>query len=181
MISMCDGGTESCPHNKQELKRLLQTAKGARSILEVGSRAGKTLRLLAGQMSIKGRVVSVDMPDGPWGFANSDKQLIRAIGSLKAKGYDAHLFLGNSQNPDILKKVRSMGPFDFVFIDGDHSYAGASADWKNYGPLGKTVVFHDVLPANPKLGVWRLWQEIEGCKETFVAEDSTMGLGIFRR
>lgn len=180
-----DKGTKQVPHNAQELEKLLSVAKGARSILEVGSRYGEVLKMLAHGMDGKGRVVSVDLPGVfPWGESDSAPFLTGAVEGLKAEGYDASLFLGNSRDPEIIKAVQDLGPFDFVFIDGDHHYEGAKADWENYGPMGKTVVFHDIIRPSAErrqeLEVWRLWREIEGDKEEFVGKESLMGLGIVR-
>jgi predicted O-methyltransferase YrrM len=78
-----------------------------------------------------------------------------------------------------------LGPFDLVFIDGDHRYEGVKADWENYGRLGKVVVFHDIVRhpdgARNAPQVWRLWQELEGNKSQFIGPDSLMGLGVVCR
>lgn len=177
-----DGGTREIPHNRKELEKLLEVARGARSILEVGSRYGQTLKLLAAVMSCKGRVVSVDLPNGPWGHPKSDDSLNIAISELRSEGYEAYVMFGDSKDQRIVSAAKQLGPYDFVFIDGDHTYEGVKKDWENYGPLGTTVVFHDILQTpRQALGVWRLWAEIEGEKETFIADDSTMGIGIVRQ
>lgn len=172
------------PHHPEELAKLLQLASQAKSILEVGSRYGEVLCLMAYQMR-RGKVVSVDLPNvAPWG-EDSEGTLKANVESLRKNGFDAHLLLGDSTDPDIVASVHDLGPFDLVFIDGDHRYEGVRLDWLNYGPLGKVVVLHDIVQPKPgerqELGVWRLWKEIQGNKEEFIGDGSKMGLGIVRR
>lgn len=176
--------SETVPHDRHELERLLEVVEGSSSVLEIGSRYGYTLRKMARVMKPGSRIVSVDLPRGPWG-ANSEKYLQGNMEGLRCNGFDTHLFLGNSRDPEIVEKVKALGPFDVVFIDGDHRYDGVKADWLNYGPLGKTVIFHDIVLCKQNKGrgieVYKLWREIEGKKEEFVAKGSTMGIGIWRR
>jgi len=176
------GADKRRPHNPAEYEKLLEWCKGAGSILEIGSRFGFTLVDLAHGMTGK-RIVSVDLPESEgWSFLGSEGWLRKNVLQLKEEGYDAHLFIGNSREPEITKSVTSLGPFDVVFIDGDHTYEGVSHDWKAYGHLGKMVVFHDIRPPQPPewmgLGVWRLWDELQHLKhESFIAEGSKMGIG----
>jgi predicted O-methyltransferase YrrM len=174
------------PHHPKELEHLKSLAAKATSILEIGSRYGDTLVELAHAMPLKGYVVAVDLPGvQPWGYADSEKSLRENMEKLEAEGYVTRLILGDSTNPRIIKAVKSLGLFDLVFIDGDHRYFGVKSDWEHYGPLGKTVVFHDIIKhpdgARNAPEVWKLWQEIEGDKSEFIGDHSLMGLGIVLR
>jgi len=174
------------PHHPEELEKLLSWCEGANSILEIGSRYGFVLMDLARRSNAK-RVVSVDLPNvGDWGN-DSEETLKNNIQALKEEGRDAHLFLGDSKDPDIIQKVKSLGPYDFIFIDGDHRYEGVCGDWRNYGLMGDAVVFHDIVQPKPgerqSLEVWRLWEIIKqiydgtDCITEFIGKDSKMGIG----
>lgn len=173
-------GTRRVPHHPKELLHLMQVCSGKESVLEIGSRYGDTLRMMASMVSK--RVVSIDLPnEPPWGN-DSQAELERTVKNLK-ETIDTHLFIGDSTDPKIVKEVKTLGPFDVVFIDGDHRYEGVKQDWENYGHLGDIVIFHDITQPQPKerqeMGVWRLWAEIQGIKHEFIGDGSKMGLGIW--
>jgi cephalosporin hydroxylase len=78
-------------------------------------------------------------------------------------GSTLHQIQGDSRHPDIIEAAREHGPYDFVFIDGDHSYEAVRADVDNYGTMvadGGVLVLHDILP-RPGYGVSRVWSELK--------------------
>lgn len=59
---------------------------------------------------------------------------------------DFHLFEGDGTTREMIDRVAEFGPYDFIFIDGDHTYNGVKADWENYKDMvapGGAVGFHD--------------------------------------
>ena len=77
---------------------------------------------------------------------------------------------GNSQEQETIDKVKeALGDrkVDFVFIDGDHTQAGVTNDYVNYGKLvsrGGTIGFHDI---NDGTGVKQFWSTIPQPKHEF--------------
>lgn len=74
-------------------------------------------------------------------------------------------FKGKSQDPTIIRHASFVGPYDFIFIDADHSYESVAADWKNYSALANPyrnsiIMFHDIMP-HPNTEVDIFWKEIK--------------------
>lgn len=173
------------PQNEQELGQMLALIEGKTALLEIGSSFGGTLKRMASVMKKGARIVSVDMPvDATPKFLNPLHSLKTVCKQLSWLGANVELFVGDSHSQPVIDAVSNFAPYDFVFIDGDHSYEGMMADWKNYGPMGKVVGFHDVGGALPDCQ--RAWEEIKASgyrTEEFINRESKymFGIGIVYR
>ena len=98
------------------------------------------------------------------------------------------LLQGDSHRPAFNQRVvDALGgnPVDFLFIDGDHTTAGARSDFEDYSPLvrpGGLVAFHDIVELQPLEAnqVFTLWQELKGRFEAqeFIDDPDQCGFGI---
>lgn len=149
----------------EEFLALLQS-EGVRSYLEIGLGWGGSLWRVGNCLPRGSRIVAVDKT-----WTESAHDLFRdCLYRLTMEcGHKCQLILGNSNEQSTVEQVKELGPFDCVFIDGDHSYEGAMADWVNYGPLGRIVAFHDIswnetwkskVPGRQiTMGVPKVWDE----------------------
>lgn len=143
--------------------------ENVRSYLEIGSMYGGSLWLVANALPKGSRVVSVDFAcDRPEALPH----LEGCIDELNQIGYDAMLIKGDSTAKKTIDEAFRHGPFDCVFIDGAHTLEAVTADWNNYGPMGRIVAFHDIawndtwrssVPGRPfkAMGVPALWNSIK--------------------
>lgn len=138
-----------------ELDWLDQFVNGSGSILEIGSRLGHTLARMASVCLPGAKVRSIDKPNLECNLAD----LRRTIAVLNEAGFDADLFVGDSASPEAVAWAQREGPYDFLFIDGDHTYEGVKSDWDKYRRMAKRIGFHDIN--DPPLGVQQLWCEIK--------------------
>jgi len=161
-----------------EIKWLQNRIRGARSILEVGSCHGNSLRLFA-QVAAPGALIrAIDIGDGTdWRDGQSTvHELQETIHQLREEGFEAKALFADSHSSEAIRWAQQWAPYDFVFIDGDHSYEGVKADWENYGGMGQVIAFHDI--AYEPREVRRLWAEI---KEEYITDEivaSRMGIGL---
>lgn len=160
--------------NQNEFDWLLTKVKG-KSLLEVGSCFGGTIAPLAKKMNAE-VVVSVDLGYGvglPMGV-NTIGHLQAALDTLEG---EKHLIIGDSHSVPIIERARRLGPYDVVFIDGDHSHKGVLMDWLAYGQMGKMIAFHDVKECP---GVVALWKDL---KRHYHTEELMIqhGIGILYR
>lgn len=126
------------------LYRLARDA-GQANIVEIGRFKGGSTVVMASAMAAGSNLWSYDLhvPARPdLVGADLDAELAAA---LKRLGVEAgvHLLVGDSLTVEI-----PPGPFDIVFIDGDHSYEGSKADWQRWAPhvrSGGHLLFHDAV------------------------------------
>ena len=135
--------------------------EGVRSYLEIGSKFGGSLWRVANALPKGSRIVSLDMNvNGP--------ELQECINALNGTGYDAWLIPLSSFEPEAVARAQALGPYDALFIDGDHRPPGVWNDWNNFGGMAKIVAFHDIGwrrdPSNPKaksIAVPEIWDQIK--------------------
>jgi len=170
--------------HRTEFTWMLSYLTGCKSMLEIGSRFGLSTLVMASKLDKHSTVVAVDWPNHEGADDNMCYgNIIESVESLKSNmrkihdmGHKTHLLLGDSHTQEVVSKVKALGPYDFIFIDGDHSDAGVRADFENYGKLSKTVAFHDIA----KDGACHLfWNELRSQYRTEECVDSgNMGIGI---
>ena len=161
--------------NSWELEQLLAVVERLApvSVLEVGTWHGGTLWHW---LQFAGSVVAID-----------DEMRLAADWRQWAEeaGATLHLLQGRSQDPAIVEQARELGPYDFIFIDGDHTYEAVKADWANYRDMvwpGGVFCFHDTQHiGDATYGVEQLWGEITSETDVrwmHLAQTTHCGIGI---
>ena len=126
--------------NPLELIALCEATWGAKSFLEIGSKRGGTLWCVAAHMAKGALVVSVDLHHPPF-----YPDLSAIADDLRGEGFDVHTIRGYSQSVTTQAAVEALGPFEWVFIDGNHTRECAENDWARYGSKAtKACAFHDI-------------------------------------
>ncbi len=132
------------------------------NVLEIGVRHGGTSALWHGLCT--GRVVGIDW-EGQDGLGKDTRklhtELIRTYPRFES-------IIGDSKSVYTIKEADKGESYDFIFIDGDHSYEGVAADFINYRPLlspGGCIAFHDIVDTpttrGAGQGVFKFWSEIK--------------------
>ena len=150
--------------------------ENVKSYLEVGCKFGGSLWRIGNRLPRGSRIVAADLPQGDTSFKDTKPHLIECVEALKKNGYDAHLILGDSTDPQVVEQVYALGPFDAVFIDANHTKPYVRKDFENYGKITKLIAFHDInffrpggLPPHKKpIEVREVWDEIRKDKRHVV-------------
>lgn len=165
-----------------------------RTVLEIGTARGGTLYLWAQAATDDALLVSVDLPGGFGGGGYPDAR--GALYEAFARpGQSVKLLRADSHAPQTLgdvKRILGGRAVDYLFIDGDHTYAGVKADLVQYGPLvraGGMIGFHDIMPRPDvaEIEVDRLWRQVRARYPDVTTEFVTpnrdgrrIGLGLLR-
>src|SRR5262245_15116805 len=163
----------------------LMQSEGVRSYLEIGSFSGGSIEVAAQYLPVGSRIVSIDKP---W----KETKQIRLAGildTLKQRGYETYLCVGDSTHSRSIYKAKKFGPYDALFIDGDHTLPYVKRDWENYGPMARIVGFHDIAKDKPPHGASAFWNQLKtGYRHVeFISEatrartDGAFGIGVLWR
>ena len=164
-----------------------------RRILVIGSKYGfiPAIMALACKENNRGKVDFVDA-----GLDKNEPQAWGGVGFWKKVDYKKHFSILNLQknikfylmtSKEFSKKYIDR-KWEYIYIDGDHSYEGVKQDFDLFWPQlnkGGIMGFHDICI--DKLdgsiyGVKRLWQELKKQKKYNMIEFSgDCGLGIIQK
>jgi methyltransferase family protein len=147
-----------------ELARFVELirSEAVTSYLEIGCKFGGTFTAVTRAMPKKSRAVAVDLPAGSPHWPQSKVSLSACVEQLKRVGYDTHLIWGDSTDAAVIEKVRKLGPFDLVLIDGGHTLPFVTSDWMHYGTMAKIVAFHDIAWHRPADWSGEYWIDVPG-------------------
>jgi predicted O-methyltransferase YrrM len=156
-----------CAQIQWEFQTLLALyrARAPKRVLEIGTFCGGSLYHFLQASQPGTTVVTVDSLEDT--DITDNRELFPG---WCPEGVECVPIVGDSHAPETLAQASEHAPYDFVFIDGLHTYAAVSQDWKDYGALtnpGSIIGFHDIClvrdyPAtNETAGVRRLWREIQ--------------------
>lgn len=156
-------------------------------VLEIGVKVGGTLYQWLKHTEPGASIVAIDLPHGPWGISympNVD-DWYKWAGEF---GQTLRVFLTNSRYPKTVREVERLGPYDFIFVDGDHTVAGVACDYLTYRRMvrpGGVMVFHDILPdrSDSKIEIYKYWQDIRKVETNMVEltswqEQGSRGIGV---
>lgn len=165
-----------------EITRLAQAVRAIepRIILEIGAASGGTALIWSTLASE--RVITCDLQD-----MSHQAPLFTKL-PPPGSNCTVTLLSGDSHDPSFKARVaRELNgrQVDFLFIDGDHTEQGVTADYNDYKAFvrpGGLIAFHDIvehqpLPTNQ---VYHLWKRLKplAATEEFVNDPGQCGFGI---
>ncbi len=165
-----------------EINRLAEAVEKIepKIILEIGTASAGTLLLWARIASQK--VITCDLRDM--------QPMLPLFKQLPPPESQCEIVLlsGDSHSPEFLKRVEDElkgEKVDFLFIDGDHTEIGVTADFNDYRHLvrsGGLIAFHDIVESQPlpTNQVGRLWAQLKHSYKTqeFIDDPKQCGFGI---
>lgn len=159
------------PQREWEFRSLMDclAALQPRNLVEVGTREGGSLFMLAQILPPGATVISVDLPGRAWGYHGSEMKKRQVAERLRRDGFTVHLVERDSAEPETAAEVKRLldgEEIETLFLDGNHSFTGVLSDFRNYRPLMKAdapLILHDIVqsPNTPHVEVHYLWRVLK--------------------
>ena len=160
---------------------LARGAAGRRAIVELGVYHGVSTRVMRSVMAPDGVLTAVD----PYPVGRLGVSFERMVATREA----------GRERRGTVRWVRQMSfeaavgwrePIDFLFVDGDHSWAGIERDWRDWSPhmvAGGVVALHDSRSVawRADLDSVRFTREVVACDARFREVDAADSLTLWER
>jgi hypothetical protein len=185
-----DFGAQQKPGELSGLLQFLES-KDLTNFLEIGTNEGGTFSALC--QVIKGKKIALDA----WYGLCEPERITNPIGfnqrcdRINGFSPDVIIVEGSSHEDstrDMVRRVLDGQFLDFLLIDGDHRYIGASQDYKRYKDFvrpGGYIAFHDINDTEFARAhgcfVGQFWNELQGEKIEFNEHHNVMGIGVIQR
>lgn len=177
--------------HREEIAPLLERIRAIepRHVCEIGSRRGGNLFLFTRVAHAEARLLSIDIGLDPI-RQQAHAKLGRARQSITCLRADSHA----ESTREAVARWLGSASLDFLFIDGDHNYAGVKQDFAVFSPFvrpGGLIAFHDIVPderlrGHTPTGNWVgevpvFWRELRASHPNsweFIANPDQDGYGI---
>jgi hypothetical protein len=145
-------------HSPEDARLLLDAARGARRVVEIGVYEGASALSLQRVLGPDAELHLIDPfgrhPDalpGGWGASERATRRLLARAGRRLGPAAPHLHWHVALSHEVVE--RWLAEVDLVFIDGDHSEAGCERDWLDWSPfvpVGGRVAIHDARADRPR-------------------------------
>lgn len=159
-------------------------------IVEIGTRHGGTLFIWSQVSKTLKLLISIDLPeDMPRKGYFVERIKLYQLFTANQPQCQLELLRMDSQQESthaMVEKLLGGRRIDFLFLDGDHNYAGVKRDYQMYSELvrpGGLIALHDIRRHKSKewIQVYRVWDEIradEDKTEEIIRQPFTGQYGI---
>jgi cephalosporin hydroxylase len=169
--------------DRDEMRRLWELLERdpPRTIVEIGTKFGGSLFLLARVAAPDALIVAVDLPSS---YDPARDALFRALAGPRQ---EIRPLWKDSHDPaarDAVREALEGRPLDFLHVDGDHTLPGVRSDFETYAPFvrpGGLVALHDIEGREGVPEFWRgLRAERPDTTEEILSPGSKIGFGLVR-
>jgi len=162
-------------------------ARNRRRLVEIGVWHGVTTRRLRLTMAADGLLFAIDpFPLSRFGFS-WERLIARGEVSRESHGHVQFLEMTSAEAAGRFDDI-CHEPLDFIFVDGEHSYAGLQTDWTLWAPKlgpGGVIALHDSrsVPGQTSHdhGSVRFTNEIILPDKNFTVVDAVDSLTVLKR